>query len=112
MPSLRKTQHKNTTTKKRTFFITPTTNGIHSNGPNRRIPPSIQQGQQICSDSSLHAYRIHILYTTKIQTSGRCNKSLHQPHMLHIRTIKENINGQWNIVQEQTLDRSIGKAEN
>ena len=45
MPSLRKTQHKNTTTKKRAFFITPTTNGIHSNGPNRRIPPSIQQGQ-------------------------------------------------------------------
>ena len=45
MPSLRQTQHKNTKTEKRTFFITPTTNGIHSNGPNRRIPPSIQQGQ-------------------------------------------------------------------
>ena len=44
--------------------------------------------------------------------SGRRNKSLHRPHMLHIRTIKENINGQWNRVQEQTLDRSIRKAEN
>ena len=44
--------------------------------------------------------------------SGRCNKSLHQPHMLHIWTIKENINRQWNRVQEQTLDRSIRKAEN
>ena len=33
-------------------------------------------------------------------------------YMLHIRPIKENINGQWNRVQEQTLDRSIRKAEN
>ena len=32
--------------------------------------------------------------------------------MLHIWPIKENINGQWNRVQEQTLDRSIQKAEN
>ena len=74
--------------------------------------PASSKGKQICSDSSLHAYRIHILYTTKIQMSGRCNKSLHRPHMLHIRTIKENINRQWNRVQEQTLDRSIRKAEN
>ena len=44
--------------------------------------------------------------------SRRCNKSLHRPHMLHIRPIKKNINGQWNRVQEQTLDRSIRKAEN
>ena len=44
--------------------------------------------------------------------SGRGNKSLHRPHMLHIQPIKENINGQWNRVQEQTLDRSIRQAEN
>ena len=44
--------------------------------------------------------------------SGRCNNSLHRPHMLHIRPIKENIDGQWNRVQEQTLDRSIRKAKN
>ena len=41
MPSLCKTQHQNTATKKRTFFITTPTNGIHSNGLDRRIPPSI-----------------------------------------------------------------------
>ena len=44
--------------------------------------------------------------------SRRCNKSLHRPHMLHIWPIKKNINGQWNRVQEQTLDRGIRKAEN
>ena len=44
--------------------------------------------------------------------SRGCNKSLHRPHMLHIRPIKENIKRQWNRVQEQTLDRSIRKAEN
>ena len=31
--------------------------------------------------------------------------------MLHIRPIKENINRQWNRIQEQTLDGSIRKAE-
>ena len=49
---------------------------------------------------------------TKIQMSRRCNKSLHRPHMLHIWPIKKNINGQWNRVQEQTLDRGIREAEN
>ena len=44
--------------------------------------------------------------------SRRSNKSLHRPHMLHIRPIKKNINGQWNRVQEQALDRDIQKAEN
>ena len=41
LPSLRKTQHQNPTAKKRTLLITTPTNGVHSNGPNRRIPPSI-----------------------------------------------------------------------
>ena len=45
LPSLRKIQHQNSTAEKRTFLITTPTNGIHSNGPNRRIPPIIQQGQ-------------------------------------------------------------------
>ena len=44
--------------------------------------------------------------------SRRCNKSLHRPHMLHIRPIEENIYGQWNRVQEQALDRDIREAEN
>ena len=44
--------------------------------------------------------------------SGRCNKSLHRPHMLHILPIEKDINGQWNRVQEQALDRNIRKAEN
>ena len=66
MPSLGKPQYQNTTAKKRTFLITPTTNGIHSNGFNRRIPPSIQQGQQIRTNSSMHAYRIHILHPTEV----------------------------------------------
>ena len=42
----------------------------------------------------------------------RCNKSLHRPHMLHIRPIEENINRQWNRVQEQALDGDIREAEN
>ena len=41
LPSLHKTQHQNPTVEKRTLLITTPTNGIHSNGPNRRIPPSI-----------------------------------------------------------------------
>ena len=32
--------------------------------------------------------------------------------MLHIRPIEENINGQWNRVQEQALDGDIREAEN
>ena len=44
--------------------------------------------------------------------SRRCNKSLHRPHMLHIRPIKKNIKGQWNRVQIQSLDRGIREAEN
>ena len=75
MPSLRKTQHQNTTAEKRTFLIIPATNGIHSNGLNRRIPSSIQQGQQIRTNSSMHAYRIHFLNLTEIQMFRRCNKS-------------------------------------
>ena len=57
LPSLRKIQHQNSTVKKRTLFITISTHGIHSNGLNRRIPPGIQQRQQICPNSSMHAYR-------------------------------------------------------
>ena len=45
LPSMCKTQHQNTTAEKRTLFITTPTHGIHSNGPDRRIPPSIQQRQ-------------------------------------------------------------------
>ena len=36
-----KSQHQNPTVKKRTLLITTPANGIHSNGPKRRIPPSI-----------------------------------------------------------------------
>ena len=41
LPSLRKTQHQNSTAENRTLLITTPTNGIHSDEPNRRIPPSI-----------------------------------------------------------------------
>ena len=90
LPSVCKTQHQNPTVKKRTLLITTPTNGIHSNGPNRRIPPSIQQGQQIRPDRSMHAHRIHILHPTEKQTCRRRNKSIYRPHMLYFRTIKKN----------------------
>ena len=90
--------------KKRTLLITTPTNGIHSNGTNRRIPPSFQQGQQICPDHSVHVHRIHIRHSTKKQMSRRRNKSLHRPHMLYFWTIKKNPHRQWHQVQKQTLD--------
>ena len=65
LSSLCKTQHQNSTVKERTFLITTPTHGIHSNGLNRRIPPSIQQRQQICLNNSMHAHRIHILHPPK-----------------------------------------------
>ena len=76
LPSLCKTQHQNPTVEKRTLLITTRTNGIHSNGPNRRIPPSIQQGQQIRPDRSMHAHRIHILHPIEKQTCRRRNKNI------------------------------------
>ena len=39
-------------------------------------------------------------------------RAIHQPHMLHIHPIEENINGQWNRVQEQAWGRDIREAEN
>ena len=104
LPSLRKTQHQNSAAEKRTLLITTPTNGIHSNGPNRRIPPSIQQGQQIRLDCSVHAHRIHILHSIKKQMSRRRDKSLHRPHMLYFGTIKKDPHRQWHRVQKQTLD--------
>ena len=74
--------------------------------------PASSKGNRYALTAFLHVYRIHILYTTKVQMSRRCNMSQHRPHMLHIRSIKENINGQWNRVQEQALDRDIQEAEN
>ena len=104
LPSLCKTQHQNSAAEKRTLLIITPTNGIHSNGPTRRIPPSIQQGQQIHLDHSVHAHRIHILHPTKKQTSRRHDKSLHRPHMLYFWAIKKNPHRQWHRVQKQTLD--------
>ena len=42
LSGLHKAQHQDPTAKERTFLITTPAHGIHSNGPNRRIPPSIQ----------------------------------------------------------------------
>ena len=63
LPGLHKTQHQNSAAEKRTLLITIPTNGIHSNGPNRRVQPSIQQRQQIhlnpqyaCSQGSRSAF--------------------------------------------------------
>ena len=66
--------------------------------------PASQQGQQIRFDRSVHAHRIHILHTTKKQTSRRRNKSLHRPHMLYFWTIKKDPHRQRYRVQKQTLD--------
>ena len=90
--------------KKRTLLITTPTNGIHSNGPNRRVPPSIQQRQQIRLNRSMHAHRIHVLHSTEKQTCRGCDKSLHRPHMLYFWTIKKDPHRQWHQVQKQTLD--------
>ena len=100
LPSLRKTQHQNSTAEKRTFLITTPTNGIHSNGPNRRIPPNIQQRQQIRPDRSVHAHRIHVLHSTKKQTSRRRDKSLHRPYMLYVWTIEKDPHRQRHRVQK------------
>ena len=104
LPGLFKTQHQNSAAEKRTLLITTPTNGIHSNGPNRRIPPSIQQRQQICLNRSMHAQRIHVLHSTEKQMRRRHDKSLHQPHMLYFWTIKKDPHRQWHRVQKQTLD--------
>ena len=104
LPGLRKTQHQNTAAKKRTLLITTPTNGIHSNGPNRRVPPSIQQRQQIHVNRSIHAHRIHVLHSTEKQMCRRRDKSLHQPHMLYFWTIKKDPHRQRHRVQKQTLD--------
>ena len=42
LQNMRKTQHQETTTQERTLLITAPAHGIHNNGLNRRIPPSIQ----------------------------------------------------------------------
>ena len=112
LPSLCKTQYQNSAAEKRTLLITTPTNGIHSNAPNRIIPPSIQQSQQICLDRSVHAHRIHILHPTKKPMSRRHDKSLHRPHMLYFWTIKKNPHRQQHRVQKQTLDRSFQKNRN
>ena len=89
LPGLHKTQHQNSAAKKQTLLITTPTNGIQSNGPNRRVPPSVQQRQQIRLNRSMHAHRIHILHSTEKQMRRRRDKSLHRPHMLYFWTIKK-----------------------
>ena len=112
LPGLCKTQHQNSAAEKQTLLITTTTNGIHSNGPNRRIPPSFQQRQQMHLNRSMHAHRIHILHSTEKQMHRRCDKSIHRPHMLYYWTIKKDPHRQWHQVQKQTLDQSIRKIKN
>ena len=46
LPSLRKTQHQNPTTEKRTLLITTPANGIHSNGPNIEFHPASSKGNR------------------------------------------------------------------
>ena len=89
------------------FLITTPAHGIHSNGLNRRITPSIRQRQQICPNSSMHAYRIYILHPTKVKTYGRHDKTIHRPHMLPLWNIKENTHRQWNQIQKQIIDRGV-----
>ena len=104
LPGLCKTQHQNPAAEKQTLLITTPTNGIHSNGPNRRVPPSVQQRQQNCLNCSMHAHRIHVLHSTEKQTRRRHDKSLHPPYMLYFWTIKKDPHRQQHRVQKQTLD--------
>ena len=83
LPGLHKTQHQNSAAEKQTLLITTPANGIHSYGPNRRIPPSLEQRQQIRLNRSMHAHRIHILHSTEKQMCRRRDESLHRPHMLY-----------------------------
>ena len=55
--------------------------------PMEFIAPGIEQGQQIRTNSHMHAYRVHILHTTQVKESRRCDKCLHQPHLLSLWTI-------------------------
>ena len=86
------TQYQNPATEEmNTFSSPPRTYGFHSNGLDKRIPPSFQQRQQIHVNSNIHVNWIHILHTTQIQTCRGRDKCLHQPHLLSIQTIKEDI---------------------
>ena len=71
LPGLRKTQHQNPAAEKRTLLIITPTKGIHSNAPNRTVPPSVQQRQQIRLNRSMHAHRIHVLHSTEKQMCRR-----------------------------------------
>ena len=51
--------------KNKHFSSPPQPMKFHSNGFDRRIPPTIQQRQQIRLNSIMHAHRIHVLHPTK-----------------------------------------------
>ena len=59
----------------------------------------------------MHAHRIDALHATKIYMCRGRNKSLHRPHMLHLRTIKKDPHRQRHQIQEQTMDKGIPKLK-
>ena len=81
LPGLRKTQHQNSAAEKRTLLITTPTNGIHSNGPNRRIPPSIQQRQQIRLN---HGVCMLTGFTFCIPLKSKCAEDVIKAYINHI----------------------------
>ena len=73
----------------------------------RRIPPSLKQRQQICTNSHMHANWFHILFTYPVKTCRRHCKGIPQSHMLYIQPFKENLDRQWHRIQKQTMDRGL-----
>ena len=84
MQNLRKTQCHSTRVQQRTFCSTNSTYGIHSNGPDRRIPPCIKQRKSLCLDCNLYVNRFYFLHTTEKQDSRGGRQSLLEPHLLCI----------------------------
>ena len=89
-----KTQHQSTTDPEGALQNTPTTNGIHPNGLDRRIPAHLQQRKQVCTHSSMHADWIYFLHSDKIQESRGCYESINRQDMLCISTFKKTNFGQ------------------
>ena len=60
------------------------TNGFHLYGFERRILPSYQSWSLLCINGSLHAYRVHMVYTTEDKDSRRSSESILGPHLQFI----------------------------
>ena len=77
---MHKTQHQNSTVKKRTLFITTSTHGIHSNGLNRRIPPASSEGNRY----ALTAVCMLTGFTFCIPLNSKCAEDVIKAYIDHI----------------------------